>query len=140
MQSGIQDAPSPQSRGQLHRGWELPGREIGVQKREGLSWWCIQSQAGVRRGVGWMKSWCCICLVLTGAAFPDLLKLLPVQAPSSCNWKCAAPVGHSPEPCSSPDLFPGDGILRLGTAFWSPGQGHLGSEALFRTLKLPGAK
>lgn len=87
-----------------------------------------------------MRSWRYLRLVLTGAAFPELPKLLLVQALSSCSWKCAAPVGHSPEPCSSPVLLPSDGILRLGTAFWSPGQGHLGSEVLFRTVKLPGAK
>lgn len=73
--------------------------------------------------------------MLTGTAFPELLELPFVQAPSSCNWKCAAPVGQSPEPCSSPVLFPSEGILRLGTAIW-PGPSGPGT----RTLKLPVAK
>lgn len=126
MQRGIQDAPYPQSREQLHRGWELTRWETGVQGRERLGWWWIQSQGGVRGGMGWMRSWCCICLVLTGTAFPELPKLLLVQALSSCSWKYTAPVGHSPEPCSSPVLFPSDGMLRLGTAFW-PGPSGLWS-------------
>lgn len=104
----------------------LPRREIGVQKGEGLSCWCVQSQPGVTGGKGWTRSWCCIRLVLTGTAFPELLKLPFVQDPGSCNWKWAAPVGQSPEPRSSPVLFPSEGIPRVGKAICSPGQGHLG--------------
>lgn len=60
----------------------------------------------------------------------DFFKLPFEQALRSCNWKCAAPAGQSPELCSSPVTFPSKEVLGLGTmAVWSPRQGDLGQAA-----------
>lgn len=87
---------------------------------------------------GWMDEKLVLHLPGDRHCIPRAPKLPFVEALSSCNWKCAAPVGHSPEPCSSSVLFPRDGILRLRN---SPLVSWSGPSApSTRTLKLPGAK
>lgn len=93
--------------------WSQEGK-FGEQKGKGLSRWRIQS---------WPEAGAGTHLAQTGAVSLDFFQVPFVQALSSCNWKCAAPVRQSPEPCSSPVTFPKTfwGWNNSRSASWSGG-------------------